>query len=138
MMRVDVRLRLANPLSDEEPELRTSLLPGLLATLRRNVGRGFDDVALFESGRSSVPIRVLVAPTDPPRPGTDRRPTGCRRSPHSTRCSPASHKASLSYSAVSAIRRAGGGVVGRGLGRFDRGCTHRGECGRRRAVRVQR
>ncbi|HVQ19324.1 MAG TPA: phenylalanine--tRNA ligase subunit beta, partial [Actinomycetes bacterium] len=41
-------LTLANPLSDEEPELRTGLLPGLLATLRRNVGRGFDDVALFE------------------------------------------------------------------------------------------
>ena len=31
---------LRNPLSDEEPALRTTLLPGLLATLRRNDGRG--------------------------------------------------------------------------------------------------
>jgi phenylalanyl-tRNA synthetase beta chain len=41
-------LRLANPLNDEQPLLRTTLLPGLLATLRRNVGRGNTDVALFE------------------------------------------------------------------------------------------
>ena len=33
-------VRLANPLSDEEPSLRTTLLPPLLATLRRNVGPG--------------------------------------------------------------------------------------------------
>jgi phenylalanyl-tRNA synthetase beta chain len=43
-------LRLANPLSDEQPELRTSLLPPLLDTLRRNVGRGHGDLALFEVG----------------------------------------------------------------------------------------
>ena len=40
-----------NPLSDAEPELRTSLLPGLLATVVRNTGRGLRDVALFETGR---------------------------------------------------------------------------------------
>jgi phenylalanyl-tRNA synthetase beta chain len=43
-------LRLANPLSDEQPELRTSLLPPLLDTLRRNVARGATDVGLFEIG----------------------------------------------------------------------------------------
>ncbi|WP_018657978.1 phenylalanine--tRNA ligase subunit beta [Actinomadura flavalba] len=43
-------LRLANPLSEDEPLLRTTLLPGLLKTLARNVGRGFGDVALFERG----------------------------------------------------------------------------------------
>ncbi|MEV5107302.1 phenylalanine--tRNA ligase subunit beta [Streptomyces massasporeus] len=43
-------VRLSNPLSDEEPALRTSLLPGLLAALRRNDGRGSHDLALFESG----------------------------------------------------------------------------------------
>ncbi|WP_165985704.1 phenylalanine--tRNA ligase subunit beta [Streptomyces sp. YIM 98790] len=43
-------VRLANPLSDEEPELRTTLLPGLLAALRRNDGRGSHDLALFETG----------------------------------------------------------------------------------------
>jgi phenylalanyl-tRNA synthetase beta chain len=43
-------LRLANPLSDEQPEMRTSLLPPLLDTLRRNVARGATDVGLFEIG----------------------------------------------------------------------------------------
>ncbi|MFJ6570378.1 phenylalanine--tRNA ligase subunit beta [Streptomyces sp. NPDC091292] len=41
---------LVNPLSDEEPALRTTLLPGLLAALRRNDGRGSHDLALFETG----------------------------------------------------------------------------------------
>ena len=40
-----------NPLSDAEPELRTSLLPGLLATIVRNTGRGLRDVSVFEIGR---------------------------------------------------------------------------------------
>ncbi|MGW8063381.1 phenylalanine--tRNA ligase subunit beta [Streptomyces ziwulingensis] len=43
-------VRLVNPLSDEEPALRTSLLPGLLGALRRNDGRGSHDLALFETG----------------------------------------------------------------------------------------
>jgi phenylalanyl-tRNA synthetase beta chain len=43
-------IRLANPVSDEDPYLRASLLPGLLAALVRNVGRGFADVALYELG----------------------------------------------------------------------------------------
>ncbi|GAA2308640.1 phenylalanine--tRNA ligase subunit beta [Streptomyces kunmingensis] len=41
---------LVNPLSDEEPALRTTLLPGLLSALRRNDGRGSHDLALFETG----------------------------------------------------------------------------------------
>ena len=41
---------LRNPLSEEEPALRTTLLPGLLATLARNLSRGQRDVALFEHG----------------------------------------------------------------------------------------
>lgn len=47
--RASVKLR--NPISEEEPALRTTLLPPLLVTLRRNVGRGHRDVALFEIGR---------------------------------------------------------------------------------------
>ena len=39
-----------NPLSEEEPGLRTTLLPGLLATLSRNLSRGQRDLALFEHG----------------------------------------------------------------------------------------
>ncbi|HTW19015.1 MAG TPA: phenylalanine--tRNA ligase subunit beta [Mycobacteriales bacterium] len=43
-------VRIANPVSDEEPFLRTSLLPGLFAAVSRNVGRGLTDIALFETG----------------------------------------------------------------------------------------
>jgi phenylalanyl-tRNA synthetase beta chain len=43
-------VEVANPLSDDEPLLRTTLLPGLFRVLTRNIGRGFADVALFETG----------------------------------------------------------------------------------------
>ena len=49
----DIRRRaveVANPLSEDEPLLRTTLLPGLFRVLARNVGRGFPDTALFEIG----------------------------------------------------------------------------------------
>jgi phenylalanyl-tRNA synthetase beta chain len=65
-------LRLANPLSEDEPLLRTTLLPGLLRALARNVGRGFSDVALFEMGMVYRPR--LNAPK-PPRLPVDRGPT---------------------------------------------------------------
>jgi phenylalanyl-tRNA synthetase beta chain len=42
--------RIANPLSEDEPLLRTTLLPGLLRVLARNIGRGFGDLALYEMG----------------------------------------------------------------------------------------
>jgi phenylalanyl-tRNA synthetase beta chain len=44
------RVRVANPMSLEEPVLRSSLLPGLLRALRHNVERRQGDVALFEVG----------------------------------------------------------------------------------------
>jgi len=43
-------VQLANPLSDDEPLMRTTLLPGMLRTLVRNLGRGFTDVPLYELG----------------------------------------------------------------------------------------
>ncbi|GGT50589.1 phenylalanine--tRNA ligase beta subunit [Streptomyces kurssanovii] len=65
-------VRLVNPLSDEEPALRTTLLPGLLGALRRNDGRGSHDLALFETG-------LVFRPTGEERPAVtppvDRRPT---------------------------------------------------------------
>ncbi|WP_326776642.1 phenylalanine--tRNA ligase subunit beta [Streptomyces sp. NBC_01445] len=65
-------VKLVNPLSDEEPALRTTLLPGLLEALRRNDGRGSHDLALFETG-------LVFRPTgDEPqavRLPIDRRPT---------------------------------------------------------------
>ncbi|MDQ1672705.1 MAG: phenylalanyl-tRNA synthetase beta chain, partial [Frankiaceae bacterium] len=42
--------RVANPLAEDERELRTTLLPGLLTATARNVGRGNADVALAEIG----------------------------------------------------------------------------------------
>ncbi|HEY2176713.1 MAG TPA: phenylalanine--tRNA ligase subunit beta [Mycobacteriales bacterium] len=43
-------VRIANPISAEQPYLRSTLLPGLLATLVRNLGRGAEELALFETG----------------------------------------------------------------------------------------
>lgn len=43
-------VRLANPLRDEAPLMRTSILDTLLDTVRRNVSRGHRDVALYEIG----------------------------------------------------------------------------------------
>ncbi|MEU0987517.1 phenylalanine--tRNA ligase subunit beta [Streptomyces sp. NPDC005953] len=66
-------VKLVNPLSDEEPALRTTLLPGLLGALRRNDGRGSHDLALFETGvvfhpaagpRTTAPLPVDRRPTD--------------------------------------------------------------------------
>jgi phenylalanyl-tRNA synthetase beta chain len=74
-------LRLANPLTDEEPLLRTTLLPGLFRALGRNAGRGFGDVALFEMGLVYRPKRAPSGVADddvaaqPPRPPVDRGPT---------------------------------------------------------------
>lgn len=48
-------VRLLNPLSDEQPEMRTHLLVTLLETVRRNVGRGLTDLALVETGLVTRP-----------------------------------------------------------------------------------
>jgi phenylalanyl-tRNA synthetase beta chain len=69
----DLRRRVVvvrNPLSEEEPALRTTLLPGLLATLARNLSRGLRDLALFEHGAVFPGHRRSPAPL----PGVDRRP----------------------------------------------------------------
>jgi phenylalanyl-tRNA synthetase beta chain len=62
-------VRLVNPVRDEEPLLRTTLLPGLLQVLARNIGRGFPDVALFELGtvfrqRPGGPRTAPILPVD--------------------------------------------------------------------------
>ncbi|MER6675927.1 phenylalanine--tRNA ligase subunit beta [Streptomyces sp. NPDC000983] len=65
-------VKLTNPLNDEEPALRTSLLPGLLGALRRNDGRGSHDLALFETGLVFLPREERAAAAHLP---VDRRPT---------------------------------------------------------------
>lgn len=64
-------LRLANPLSAEQPLMTTTLLPGLLETGARNAGRGQADVALFETATVTRPRGSQPAPILP----VDRRPT---------------------------------------------------------------
>jgi len=66
-------VRLANPISEEQPSMRTTLLPGLLAALRRNVGRGSADLALFEQGLVFRPRKDAAAVA--PRLTVERRPT---------------------------------------------------------------
>jgi phenylalanyl-tRNA synthetase beta chain len=62
-------VRVTNPLSEDQPYLRTTLLPGLFRTLLRNIGRGFPDTALFETGlvflpRPGAPATAPILPTD--------------------------------------------------------------------------
>jgi phenylalanyl-tRNA synthetase beta chain len=64
---------IANPLSDSEPLLRTTLLPGLLRVLLRNLGRGFGDVGLFETGQ--VFLEHPGGPRTAPILRVDRGPT---------------------------------------------------------------
>jgi phenylalanyl-tRNA synthetase beta chain len=54
-------IRVANPLSVEQSELRTTLLGSLLDAARYNVARGAERVAMFESGRVYLPRGQSVA-----------------------------------------------------------------------------
>ena len=64
-------ITVANPMSDETPLMRTSVLDTLLETLRRNVARGNRDAAVYELGLVTVgPEQVRSAPV----PGIESRP----------------------------------------------------------------
>jgi phenylalanyl-tRNA synthetase beta chain len=64
-------VRIANPLSDEAPLMRTSVLSTLVEALRRNVSRGQRDAAIFELGLVTRPVGE---PRAAPVPGTNTRP----------------------------------------------------------------
>jgi len=49
------QVTLVNPLDSEQGNMRTSLLPGLLATAARNRSRGLTSVSLFETGLVFLP-----------------------------------------------------------------------------------
>jgi phenylalanyl-tRNA synthetase beta chain len=66
-------LRLANPLVDSEPALRTTLLPALLRALKINVDRGNRDVGLYETGLVFHPRSGWETAPVPDLP-VDRRP----------------------------------------------------------------
>ncbi|HKD88106.1 MAG TPA: phenylalanine--tRNA ligase subunit beta [Streptosporangiaceae bacterium] len=64
-------VRLANPLSEDEPLMRTTLLPGMFRTVARNFGRGINDVSLYEFGlafrpRPDAPSFAPILPVDRP------------------------------------------------------------------------
>ncbi|RYV52519.1 phenylalanine--tRNA ligase subunit beta [Pengzhenrongella frigida] len=67
-----VAARLANPLSDEHPELRTSVLATLVEAGRANVGRGMTDLGLFEIGLVTRPVPGTAAAG---RPSIETRPS---------------------------------------------------------------
>ncbi|WP_328327122.1 phenylalanine--tRNA ligase subunit beta [Kribbella sp. NBC_00382] len=65
-------VKLANPLSDEEPSMQTTLLPTLLRTAERNAGRGATDLAIFQTGLVFLP-RPDSKPA--PLPSVAQRPS---------------------------------------------------------------
>ena len=63
--------KIANPMSEEFPLLRTHLLPGLLTTAVRNIGRGSKNLAIFEIGtvfRNTKALGKAVNPATSKRP----------------------------------------------------------------------
>jgi phenylalanyl-tRNA synthetase beta chain len=65
-------VRLQNPLQGDQPELRTSLLPGLLTAAERNLGRGNESVALLEFGSVFL---AREGKQKPPVPSSIERPS---------------------------------------------------------------
>jgi phenylalanyl-tRNA synthetase beta chain len=63
--------KIANPMSEELPLLRTHLLPGLLTTAVRNIGRGSKNLAIFEIGtvfRNTTALGKAISPEVSKRP----------------------------------------------------------------------
>jgi phenylalanyl-tRNA synthetase beta chain len=65
-------VRLTNPLSDEEPALQTTLLPGLLKTAARNIGRGQTELALFQT---ALVFKRRPDSRPAPLPSVEHRPS---------------------------------------------------------------
>lgn len=64
-------VKIANPLADDQPYMRSSILDSLLSIAERNVSRGLDDCAIYEMGRVSRPGKTVPAPT----PTVEHRPS---------------------------------------------------------------
>lgn len=65
-------VRLANPLAETSPYLRTTLLPGLLGAVSRNLSRGQTDLALYEVGTIfRGPLGVAPMPSVAQRPADE-------------------------------------------------------------------
>ena len=66
-------VRLENPIQEESPEMRTSLLPGLLQAAARNLSRGLTSGYLFELGSAFVAVENQSKSVEFPE--TSKRPT---------------------------------------------------------------
>ena len=64
---------LANPISEAQGGLRTTLLPGLLAVVRRNFSRGAAGVGVYEIGQV-FRVGSVAQSTPPIRPSVTQRP----------------------------------------------------------------
>lgn len=62
-------VRLANPLSENQATMRSSLLPGLLEIAVHNLNHGVRDQALFEIGPVYRPVAGRDLPDEPPHLG---------------------------------------------------------------------
>lgn len=65
--------RLANPMSEDSPHLRTHLIPGLLEAAARNISRGSRSFGLFEMGaifRNSTQLPKVENPSVDKRPSS--------------------------------------------------------------------
>jgi phenylalanyl-tRNA synthetase beta chain len=58
-------LRVLNPVSEEQPELRTTLLIGLAEVARRNLARGLGSAAVYELGAVFLPRGDGELPAEP-------------------------------------------------------------------------
>jgi phenylalanyl-tRNA synthetase beta chain len=65
-------LLVANPIDADRPALASTLLPGLVETVVRNVARGMPDLALYQVGQVVLPLKDAPSAPDVP---VDRRPT---------------------------------------------------------------
>jgi phenylalanyl-tRNA synthetase beta chain len=65
-------VRVANPLAETSPYLRTTMLPGLFGAVARNLSRGQSDLALYEVGTIfRGPMGVAPMPSVEKRPADD-------------------------------------------------------------------
>ena len=112
-----------NPLEADRPQLATTLLPGLLEALVRNVSRGSVDTALFAIAQVVQPHR-----TDPRRRAhPDRSPAHRRRDRDAQRvaAAPAAARRRRADRAARAPRSVGTRACRRGRRRVRGGADHR-------------
>lgn len=65
-------VRLLNPLAEDEPLMRTAVLQSLLATAKRNLGRGQESIAILEIGAvSRATGRAVPIPEPAVRPSAE-------------------------------------------------------------------